>query len=541
MQGLMMDYPLTMDRILEHARRLFPHKTICTKLPDGSLHRYTYANFAQRVYRLANVLGMLGIQPGDRVGTFSWNNYQHLELYYAIPGSGAVCHTLNIRLFPEQLAWIINHAEDKVIFVDATLLPLFEQVAAHVTTVQHYVLFNAQHGVSTSLPNVSYYEELMAQADDHYTWAVNDERMAMGLCYTSGTTGNPKGVLYSHRSMFLHTYGENQASALGLTEADVVLPVVPMFHAMAWGLPYACMMAGADVVLPGPHLQPAALADLIAEQQVTVAAGVPTIWTALYHELKANPRDISRIRALVVGGSAMPRSLIESYEKELGVNVCHAWGMTEMSPLGTLSKLQSHHAQLPKHAQWDIKARQGVALVGVEMRIVNLEGEELPWDGITMGELQVRGPWVTKAYYRLEPSPEHFTPDGWFRTGDVATITPDGYMCITDRTKDLVKSGGEWISSVALENALMAHPLVMEAAVIAIPDDTWGERPLAAVVLTPNAGPLSEADLRAYLAQQFAKFQLPDRIIFVNEIPKTSVGKFDKKVLRHRYAEHLLT
>lgn len=537
MQGLMMDYQLTMDRILEHARRLYPHKPIATKLPDGPLHRYTYTHFANRARRLANVLGQFGVQPGDRVGTFSWNNYQHLELYYAIPGAGAVCHTLNIRLFPEQLAWIINHAEDKVIFIDGSLLKAFERVAPHVGRVERYVIFNADRGIETSLPNPLFYEELMAEASDDYTWNVADENMAMGLCYTSGTTGDPKGVLYSHRSMFLHTMGENLASSLGLTEEDVVMPVVPMFHAMAWGLPYSCAMAGAAMVMPGPHLNAPALADLIAEEKVTVAAGVPTIWTGLYHELRTNPRDISCIRALVVGGAAMPRSLIEAYEKELGVNVIHAWGMTEMSPLGTLSRLQSSHRSLPAHAKWDIKARQGYALAGVEMRIVNLEGEELPWDGVTMGELQVRGPWIAKSYYKVPPGPEHFTADGWFRTGDVATITEDGYMCITDRTKDLVKSGGEWISSVALENALMSHPRVLEAAVIAVPDEKWGERPLAAVVPTANAGALTAEDLVEHLAQDFAKFQIPDQIIFVAEIPKTSVGKFDKKVLRHRYAE----
>ncbi len=537
MQGLMMDYQLTLDRILEHAYRMFPHKQISTKLPDGSMHRYTYAQFYGRVKRLANVLRSLDVQTGDRVGTFAWNNYQHLELYYAAPGCSAVCHTLNIRLSPDQLAWIINHAEDKVVFVDGTLLPLFERIAPHLRTVQHYVLFNAERGLETKLPNVLFYEELMAEAGEAFDWTVTDERTAMGLCYTSGTTGDPKGVLYSHRSMFLHTYGENQASALGLIEEDVVMPVVPMFHAMAWGLPYSCTMAGADIVFPGSHMNAAALADLIAEEKVSVAAGVPTIWNALYHELKSNPRDVSHVRSLVVGGAAMPRALIEGYEKELGVNVVHAWGMTEMSPLGTVSKLQRHHRDLPDHEKWDIKARQGYPIAGVEMRIVNLEGEELPWDGATMGELQVRGPWIAKGYYKVESNRDAITADGWFRTGDVVTISPDGYMYITDRTKDLVKSGGEWISSVALENTLMAHPRVMEAAVIAIPDENWGERPLAVVVPTKDAGELSEDELRAHLAQHFARFQIPDRFLIIAEIPKTSVGKFDKKVLRHRHAK----
>jgi fatty-acyl-CoA synthase len=339
--------------------------------------------------------------------------------------------------------------------------------------------------------------------------------------------------------MFLHTLGENQAMGLGLTETDVVLPVVPQFHAMAWGLPYACTMAGADVVMPGPHLQPAALAELIESQQVTVAAGVPSIWNGLYQELKTTPRDISCVRALVVGGSAMPRSLIDGYERELGVNVLQAWGMTELSPLGTVSKLQRHHLGLTETQRLDVKALQGTPLAGVELRIVGDDGAELPWDGETMGELQARGPWVIRGYFKRDPTPEHFTADGWFRTGDVATMTPDGYMRITDRTKDLVKSGGEWISTVALEGALMAHDGVLEAAVIAVPDKKWSERPLAVVVRTTDAQ-VDTDELRRLLADQFAKFEIPDRFVFVDELPKTSVGKFDKKVLRARVADGTL-
>lgn len=537
MQGLMMNYQLTIDRILEHGYRLYPHKKIWTKLPNGSFHHYTFADFYRRVKRLANVLESLGVTVGDRVGTFAWNNYQHLEMYYGIPGAGAVCHTLNIRLSPEQLAYIINHAEDKIVFVDGTLLPLFEKLAGQIGCVQHVILINAAKGVTTELPNVYHYEDLMAAADDDYTWKSMDENMAMGLCYTSGTTGDPKGALYSHRSMYMHTLGVCLANSLAVTEADTVLPVVPQFHAMAWGLPYACIYAGADIVMPGPHLQAQPLAEMIEEHKVTIAAGVPTIWTGLYHELKTNPRNIASIRALVVGGSAMPRALIEGYEKELGVNVMHAWGMTEMSPLGTVSNLQGHHRDLATHEKWDIKAKQGYMVPGVEMRIVNDEGHELPWDGTTMGEVQVRGPWVIRSYFKREPTPENFTADGWFRTGDVATISADGYMEITDRTKDLIKSGGEWISSVALENALMAHPQVMEAVVIAVPDARWGERPLACVVCAPGVESVSSEELLDQLSAHFAKFQLPDKIIIINAIPKTSVGKFDKKVLRQQYAE----
>lgn len=541
MQGLMMDYPLTVDRILEHANRQYPHKRISTKLPDGSMHRYTYADLYRRVKRLANVLKTLDVETGDRVGTFAWNNYQHLELYYGIPCSGAVCHTLNIRLFPEQLAYIVNHAEDKVVFIDATLLPLYERVADQIDCVQHYVLLNARPGIETKLPNVHHYEDLMAEADEDYTWNITDERQAMGLCYTSGTTGNPKGVLYTHRSCYLHTMGENQTTALGLTPSDIVLPVVPQFHAMAWGLPYACAAAGAELVMPGPHLNGPALAAMIEEERVTVPAGVPSIWTALYQELKQNPRDLSRVRAMVVGGSAMPRGLIEAYERDFGVNVLHAWGMTEMSPLGTVSIPQSQHAELPQHEIYDVKATQGYAILGVELRIVNDQNEELPWDGATMGEVQVRGPWVTKGYYKVERTPDQFTADGWFRTGDVATVTPDGYLKLTDRTKDLIKSGGEWISSVDLENEIMAHPAVMEAAVIAIPDEQWAERPLACVVLAPDAEALSADEVIEFLRPRVAKFWLPDAVEFIGEIPKTSVGKFDKKVLRQRYAEGKLS
>lgn len=540
MQGLMMDYPLTLDRIIEHANHMFPHKGITTKLPDGSFHRYSYADFYKRVKRLGNVLVKLGVDIGDRVGTFAFNNYQHMELYFAIPGAGAVCHTLNIRLSPDQLAYIINHAEDKVIFIDGPLLPLFEKLAGQIDGVKHFVLFNAPHGVTTKLPNVHYYEELMSAASEDFTWRSTDEKLAAAMCYTSGTTGNPKGALYSHRSTYLHTLGVCQANSLGITETDTVLPVVPQFHAMAWGLPFACVMVGADMVMPGPHLQGKPLAEMISDYRVTVAAGVPTIWTGLYHELKANPRDVSCIRALVVGGSAMPRGLIEGYEKELGVNVIHAWGMTEMSPLGTVSILQAHHKNLPVHDKWDIKAKQGYPLAGVEIRIVNEMGEELSWDGTTMGELQVRGPWVIKSYFKVPPGPESFTKDGWFRTGDIATISEDGYMTITDRTKDVIKSGGEWISSVALENALMAHPKVMEAAVIAVPDERWAERPLAAVVPAPGVDALTEAELIEFLAPQFAKFQLPDHVVILKALPKTSVGKFDKKVLRQQYAEQKL-
>lgn len=535
--GTMMNYQLTIDRILEHANRMFPEKLIKTKLPSGEMVAHTYSDLYTRSKKLGNVLEKLGVKPGDRVGTFAWNNIEHVEFYFGVPGAGAICHTLNIRLFPDQLSYVVNHAEDKVIFIDGTLLKLFERASGNIKGVEHYVLFNAPRDIETTLGDVLFYEDLMAEVDADFEWKSTDENMGMAMCYTSGTTGDPKGVIYSHRSMYLHTMGENLANALGLTENDIVLPVVPQFHAMAWGLPYATAMVGAEMVMPGPHLKPELLAEMIAEEKVTVAAGVPTIWNGLYHELKNNPRDISTVRALVVGGSAMPRSLIEGYEKELNVNVLHAWGMTETSPLGTVSKLLAHHQDLLQEEQWDLKAKQGYAVPGVEMRIVGEEGEELAWNGKDMGELHVRGPWVAGSFYN-QPS-EQFTEDGWFRTGDVVTIDQDGFMTITDRTKDLIKSGGEWISSVEVENALISHPDVIEAAVIAIPDEKWSERPLAVVVKTPDVE-LSAEILEEFLQGKFATFWLPDGYVFINEIPKTSVGKFDKKALRQQYADGTL-
>ena len=537
MQGLMMNWQLTLDKLIEHANHLYPHKGVTTMQPDGSLHRMNYGEMYKRVKRLAKALVQLGIEPGDRVGTFAWNNYQHLELYYAVPGAGAVCHTLNIRLFPDQLSYIINHAEDKIVFIDGTLLPLYEKLAAQATGVQYHVLFNAPREAAGRLPNTLFYEDLIAGSDENFTWRSTDENMAMGMCYTSGTTGEPKGALYSHRSMFLHTIGESQVNALGVSEADTVLVVVPQFHAMAWGLPYSAVGAGANLVMPGPHLKPEPLANLITQERVTIAAGVPTIWNGLYHELKQHPRDISCVRALVVGGAAMPRSLTQAYESELGVNVLHAWGMTEMSPLGTVSRLSSAHLEWDKEKQWDVKAKQGYPILGVELRIVDEVGEELPWDGKTMGELQVRGPWIIRQYFKREATTDYMTKDGWFRTGDVVTISPDGYMTITDRTKDLVKSGGEWISTVELENIIIGHPKVLEAAVIAVPDEKWSERPLAAVVRTRDGWDLTEEDVLAYVGERAPKFWVPDRVIFIDEVPKTSVGKFDKKVLRRMYAD----
>jgi acyl-CoA synthetase (AMP-forming)/AMP-acid ligase II len=540
MEGLMMDYPLTVDRILEHANRLFPRKRVITIQPGGSVHTYTFADLYTRTKRLANALIGLGINAGDRVGTFAWNSFEHLEMYYGIPGAGAVCHTLNLRLSPEQLAFVINHAGDRVVFIDGTLVPLFAKVLDRLESVEHFVVHNPQEGNESLLPGLVRYEDLLEGASDDFEWRSTDENSAMGLCYTSGTTGDPKGALYSHRSTYLHALGVNQSTALGTLESDIILPVVPQFHAMAWGVPFLSLMCGAELLMPGPYLQAVPLADMIEEHRVTVAAGVPSIWNGLYRELVENPRDTSCVRSVVVGGSAMPQALIEGFERDLGMKVVHAWGMTETSPVGTVSRLLKTHEGLSREEKWAAKARQGYPVFGIEIRIVDEDGNELAWDGKQMGELQVRGPWVVRQYFRREPEPEHFTDDGWFRTGDVALVSPDGVMTLTDRTKDLIKSGGEWISSVALENALMAHTGVVEAAVIAIPDPRWAERPLAVVVPEPDAN-LTEGMLREFLAPDFAKFWLPDRVVFLELIPKTSVGKFDKKQLRSMHAEGRLS
>ncbi len=531
-----MNYPLTLAQILEHAHRIHGDKQVTTLLPDGTLHRYTYTALYTRVKRLANAITQLGIQRGDRVATYASNTYQHLELYYAIPCIGAVLHPLNVRLSPVQLAQIVDEAEDKLIFVDSGFSKQFKAFQNQMACKQ--AIYFDPISADADVP----YERLLSEATPAYTWDIQDENWAMGLCYTSGTQGEPRGVLYTHRSMFLHTLAANQADVFGLTEADVVLPIVPMFHAMAWGLPYASMFAGADMVLPGA--KPSCIAKLIAETGVTVAAGVPTVWAKVYPELHKRRRDIHGLRRLIVGGEAMPLPLIEAYEKELGVEICHAWGMTEMSPTGTFSKLRGAHRSLSDAEKWRIKAKQGRPIPGVELRLAAETSNgftELPWDGETIGELQVRSPWTANSYYKVEPTAEHFTTDKWLRTGDMATIDADGYMQIVDRAKALIRSGGESISSIALEAVLLKHPYVHEVAVIGIPDEKWGERPLAVVVLTDQTDENISDILRQQLASEFPKFWIPDRFVFVDEIPKTGVGKSDKRSLLAQLAsENLL-
>ncbi|MDQ7035635.1 MAG: long-chain fatty acid--CoA ligase [Anaerolineae bacterium] len=447
-----------------------------------------------------------------------------------------VAHRLQSAAPADQLIFIINHAEDKVIFVDDTLIKLLEPLAPQLKTVKHYIVMTHGELPETSLPNVHSYEELLAAESGDYGWPEIDENAAAAMCYTSGTTGHPKGVLYSHRAIYLHTMMVSLTDAMGLAEPDILMPVVPMFHAMAWGLVYAGTMVGCTLIYPGPHMQGADLAGLIQDEKITVTAGVPTLWLGLLQVLEAGDYNISSLQRMPVGGSAAPRSMIKAYKEKFGVDILHAWGMTEMTPVGTLSAIKSHMADWSDEAKLDLRAKQGITPPGVEMRIMDVNGEELPWDGEAMGELQVRGPAVTADYYKDERSADSFTEDGWFRTGDVSSIDSEGYMQIVDRTKDLVKSGGEWISTVELENAIMGHEDVMEAAVIAIPHPKWQERPLACVVVSDGADKAQvKAGIYDLLSKEFAKWQLPDDIEFIAEVPKTSVGKFDKKVLRKQY------
>jgi fatty-acyl-CoA synthase len=534
MRGTMMDFPLTLQHIFERGTRLFPDREIVTG-GLGPQHRYTYGQCGQRVHRLASALKRLGLQPGERVGTFGWNHYRHLELYFAVPMQGAVLHTLNIRLFHDQLTYIVNHAADRFIVVDRSLLPVVRQLQPTFTTVEKLIVID--DGGDNEVGDAIDYEELLSTGAETFDYPRLDENAAAMMCYTSGTTGNPKGVAYSHRALTLHSFGASLADSLAVSERDTVMAIVPMFHANAWGLPYASTMVGAKQVFPGNSMQPDRVLQLMQDERVTLGAGVPTIWIGALPLLQSGKYDLSSVTRIACGGSAAPRGLIEAYHK-LGLTILHAWGMTEMTPLGTVSRLRSELAEADPGTQLDFEARQGMPVPGVEARVVDDTGQEAPWDGQTMGELVVRGPWVAASYYNDERSPASFTSDGWFRTGDVAIMHPNGYVEIADRTKDLIKSGGEWISSVALENALMAHPKVQEAAVIAVPDERWAERPMACVVARPDyRGAIAESELTDYLSQTFAKWQLPERYLFLDELPKTSVGKFDKKAMRQQFTQ----
>jgi len=530
----MMDYPLTLTHILERSAKLFPGQEISSKTSEG-MHRYAYADFHRRVHSLAHILSSLGAQPGQRVGTLCWNSFRHLELYFAVPCYGAVLHTLNLRLPSDQLAYIINHAGDQVIFADASLLPLLDPIRDQIPCVQHIVILPDQDSPAAD------YEQLLQSAPSHpYRWPQLDENTAAATCYTSGTTGHPKGVLYSHRALFLHTFALAMTDSFAISGRDTVLQIVPMFHANGWGIPFAAVMTGARIVFTGRDLQPANLADLIQNHRVTFTCGVPTIWMALYAYLQTHPHDLSSLRLVVAAGSAMPRQFIELYEKKYGVHFRLAWGMTETTPIATFMALKGHLEDLPEQDHFQLLARHGLPIAGVDIRIVDAEGVELPWDGSSMGELQTRGPWVCSGYYNDPRGDESFS-DGWFRTGDVATIDPEGYLQILDRTKDLVKSGGEWISSVDLENAIMAHPKVMEAAVIAVFHPKWQERPLACIApLEQYRGEITKQEILDFLAGKIAKWWLPDDIVFLDAVPKTSVGKFNKRALREQFKDYVL-
>jgi len=532
MRGLMQDFPLTIQHMLWRLERVWQRVEVVTQRENDEIHRYTYAEFVPRVNRLANALKRLGVGESDRVATLAWNNYRHLELYYAIPCMGAVLHTLNLRLFPEQLEFVIKDAEDKVIFVDKTLIPILDKLRGKLDGVKHIVVVNdggplPEHGLGELLD----YETLLAAESDSFAWPALDEWSAAAMCYTSGTTGNPKGVVYSQRSQFLHAMSASMTSGLGVSESDTVLPVVPMFHANSWGLPYGLGMAGARLILPDRWMGDAAvLSRLTIDENVTVLAGVPTIWIGLLNYMEQTGTRFPNVHTVICGGSAIPRALMEGMDK-VGLRMLHAWGMTETSPIGTVARPRSWH---PKDYEGELRVRlsQGPPHPAVEIRIVDLAtGEELPWDGVAFGEIQCRGPWIASGYHN-NADPDKITADGWFRTGDVATIDQDGYVQIVDRTKDVIKSGGEWVSSVELENAIMAHPKVLEAAVIGLEHPKWSERPVAYVVLRPDAGEVSEDEIKEFLGERVAKWWLPDEVRFIDEVPKTSVGKFDKKVLR---------
>jgi acyl-CoA synthetase (AMP-forming)/AMP-acid ligase II len=537
MNGLMMNYQLTLPAIFRRAEQLYPHKEIASRLPDRSVHRYAYADFVSRAKKFAVALKNLDIKGGERVATLCWNHHQHLEAYFGIPATGAVLHTLNLRLHPDDLAYIVNHAGDRALLVDESLLALYEQFADKVN-LKHVIVVSESGAVPVG---THAYEELLEGADaGEFSYPELDEKQAAAMCYTSGTTGRPKGVVYSHRALALHSLGLLAADAFALSEADVTLPVVPMFHVNAWGIPFAATLTGAKQVFPGPHLDPASLLELFEAERVTFAAGVSTIWLGILQLLDRHPDayDLSSMRQMNVGGSAAPEGMIRGFQQRHGLYVVHGWGMTETSPVGTVAPLPSELREAPEDERYRYRAKQGLPMPFVEIRIRGEEGIA-PWDGESMGELEIRGPWVASEYYDSPESSEKFTEDGWLRTGDISTIDQRGYMEIKDRAKDLIKSGGEWISSVALENTLMQHEAVAEAAVIAVSHPKWQERPLAVVVRKEGASATQE-ELISYLEPRFAKWWLPDAVEFVEEIPKTSVGKFKKNELRERFAQRAL-
>ena len=539
MHGLMMNMPLLISSLIRHAATHHGDTEIVSRLTEGGIHRYTYADAHRRAQQMANVLTQLGIKAGDRVGTLAWNGFRHFETYFAASGMGAVLHTVNPRLFPEQITYIINHADDQYVFFDITFAPLIDGVAPHCKNVKGWVaMTDRAHMPLMKTAGVLCYEELLSAQPDQFEWPTFDENTASSLCYTSGTTGNPKGVLYSHRTTVLHSYAIALPDVMNLSARDVILPVVPMFHVNAWGTPYACAMTGAKIVFPGPCLDGASLYELFEKERVTMSSGVPTVWLGLLNYMKQNNLKFSTMNRTVIGGSACPPAMIKSFQDDYGVRVLHAWGMTELSPLGTLNSFKAKHAALSEAERFAIQQKQGRAIFGVEMKIVDGEGKALPHDGKAFGDLLVRGPWVVREYFRDEGG-NPLTADGWFPTGDVATIDADGYMQITDRSKDVIKSGGEWISSIDLENLAVAHPAVAEAAVIGIAHPKWDERPLLIVVKKPGAT-VTREQLLAFFEGKIAKWWMPDDVAFVEQLPHTATGKLLKTKLREDFQGYKL-
>ena len=539
MHGLMMDSALTINSLIEHAANFHKETEIVSRTVEGPIHRYSYGQAYLRVHQLANVLKGLGVDQGDRIGTLAWNGYRHFELYFAVSGMGAICHTINPRLFPDQIAYIINHAEDKIIFCDLTFVPVLETVADQLGSVKAVVIMtNKENMPETGLSNCHCYEDLMEVEAEEFDWPELDENQASSLCYSSGTTGNPKGVLYSHRSTILHSFAGCSADGLAISGRDTVLPVVPMFHVNAWGIPYACAMAGAKLVFPGGAMDGGSVAELLIDEKVTITAGVPTVWLMLLQHLKETGMTLPDLRRNIVGGSALPQSMIETFENEYDVSCIHAWGMTEMSPLGTVGRMTQTLLTDKNTDLMRYKVKQGRALYGVDMKIVGDDGGRLPHDGKAFGELCVRGPWVTSGYFEDEgQSSTSFDSEGWFRTGDVSTIDKYGFMEVVDRSKDVIKSGGEWISSIELENIAVGHASVAEAAVIGIGHKTWGERPLLVCVRADGTNASSESILSIYEGK-VAKWCVPNAVEFVDELPHTATGKLQKLNLREQFKDY---